>query len=182
MATPQLTPGQIRQVSGLVAEYISSQRQKYAPWAVPLTSQERAAVSAFFGPELLGKTRLLVLEGERVSNPEFYRRLRGLGFTNLPDQSTMSAITFGDVVVSHEPFSSGLLFHELVHAEQYRQLGIPRFAELYVRGFLSGGGYQSIPLEANAYRLEDRFRREPRPGFSVEQEVARWAAEGRLGP
>jgi hypothetical protein len=58
-------------------------------------------------------------------NPDFYPMLRSLGFNNLPDQSTMGAITFSDVVVSHEPFSNGLLFHELVHVEQYRQLGIP---------------------------------------------------------
>jgi hypothetical protein len=55
--------------------------------------------------------------------------LRGLGFKNLPDQSTMAAITFCDVVVSHEAFSNGLLFHELVHVEQYRQLRIPRFSD-----------------------------------------------------
>ena len=53
--------------------------------------------------------------------------LKSLGFNNLPDQSKMGAITFNDVVVSHEAFSNGLLFHELVHVEQYRQLGIPRF-------------------------------------------------------
>src|SRR2546429_7268300 len=47
------------------------------------------------------------------------------------------------------------LFHELVHAEQYRQLGVGRFAELYIRGFLSGGGYDGIPLEVNAYRSEE---------------------------
>jgi hypothetical protein len=57
--------------------------------------------------------------------------LRDMGFNNLPDQSTMAAITFCDVVVSHESFSDGLLFHELVHVEQYRQLGISRFSELY---------------------------------------------------
>lgn len=70
----------------------------------------------------------------------------------------MGAITFCDVVVSHEPFSAGLLFHELVPVEQYRQLGIPRFSELYVRGFLNGGSDEAIPLEVNAYSLEDRFR------------------------
>ena len=64
----------------------------------------------------------------------------------------MAAITFCDVVVSHEPFSDGLLFHELVHVEQYRQLGVPRFSELYV-GFLNGGGYEEISLEVNAYTL-----------------------------
>jgi hypothetical protein len=106
--------------------------------------------------------------------------LRRLGFTGLPDQSTMAAISFCDVVVSHEPFSNGLLFHELVHVEQYRQLGIPRFADLYVRGFLTGGSYEALPLEVNAYTLEDRCRREPHWKFSVEQEVARWAAEGQL--
>jgi hypothetical protein len=43
-----------------------------------------------------------------------------------------------------------------------RQLGIPRFAELYVRGFLSGGGYDGIPLEINAYDLCGKFERSPR--------------------
>src|SRR6202051_1159062 len=78
--------------------------------------------------------------------------LRSLGFNNLPDQSAMAAITFRDVVVSHEAFSNGLLFHELVHVEQCRQLGIPRFSELYVRGFLTGSSYDAIPLEVNATR------------------------------
>jgi len=73
---------------------------------------------------------LLVLQRERVRNPDFYPMLRTLGFSHLPDQSTMAVITFCDVVVSHEPFSDGLLFHELAHVEQYRQFGIPRFAEL----------------------------------------------------
>jgi hypothetical protein len=83
-------------------------------------------------------------------------------------------------VVSHQQFSSGLLFHELVHVEQYRQLGIPRFSELYVRGFLNGGSYEAIPLEVNAYTLEGRFERNPSRQFSVADEVAKWLAEGRL--
>ena len=87
-------------------------------------------MDGFFSPQLLDGTRLLVLQGERVANPDFYPMLRSLGFNNLPDHSAMAAITFCDVVVSHEPFSNGLLFHELVHVEQYRQLGIPRFSEL----------------------------------------------------
>ena len=106
--------------------------------------------------------------------------LRSLGFKNLPDQSGMAAITFSDVVVSHEPFSPGLLFHELVHLEQYRQFGINRFADLYVRGFLNGGSYDKIPLEANAYNLEGRFVRNPRQIFEVAQEVARSAKDGKL--
>ena len=179
-ATPKLTPDQVAQVSELVAGYISAQRRKYAPRAVPLSAQQRAPLEPFFVREVLDNVRVLVLEGERVPNPEFYPMLRGLGFANLPDQSAMGAITFCDVVVSHERFTAGLLFHELVHVEQYRQLGIPRFSGLYVRGFLNGGSYEAIPLEVNAYSLEDRFRRDPRRAFSVQAEVAQGLAEGRL--
>jgi hypothetical protein len=177
---PQLTPHQIAQVSGLVSQYISTQREKYAPRAIPFSAQQKAAMNGFFSPGLLDGTRLLVLRGERVANPDFYPMLKGLGFTNLPDEANMAAITFCDVVVSHEPFSDGLLFHELVHVEQYRQLGIPCFSDLYVRGFLNGDSYDTIPLEVSAYTLGGRFESDSRRVFSVEDEVRRWAAEGRL--
>jgi len=137
-------------------------------------------VAPFFSAQLLESTRVLVLKVERVGNPDFYPMLRDLGFKNLPDQSGMGAITFCDVVVSHEAFYDGLLFHEFVHVEQYRQLGIPRFSELYVRGFLSGGSYEAIPLEINAYTLEGRFEANPAQRFSVADEVTKWQAEGRL--
>jgi hypothetical protein len=58
-----------------------------------------------------------------------------------------------------------------VHVEQYRQLGIGRFAELYVRGFLAGGGYDGIPLEMQAYALDKRFALAPDQRFSVADEV-----------
>jgi hypothetical protein len=116
-------------------------------------------MSGCFSQQVLEGVRLLMLQRERVANPDFYPMLRGLGFNNLPDQSTMGAITFSGVVVSHEPFSNGLLFHELIYVEQYRQLGVPRFSELYVRGFLSGGSYEAIPLEVNAYTLEGALNR-----------------------
>jgi hypothetical protein len=180
MATPTLAPEQIAQISALVAQYISAQREKYVARAAPLSAQQKAAMAGFFSPQLIDGVRVLVLQRERVSNPEFYPILRGLGFNNLPDQSGMGAITFRDVVVSHESFSDGLLFHELVHVEQYRQLGIPRFSELYVRGFLNGGSYEAIPLEVNAYTLGGRFESDSHRVFSVGDEVGEWAAAGRL--
>jgi hypothetical protein len=128
----------------------------------------------FFSPQVLDATGLVVLQSERVADPDFYPTLKSLGFRNQPNQSAMGAITFSDVVVSHAPFTDGLLFHELVHVEQYRQLGIPWFSELYVRGFLNGGGYDGIPLEMNAYKLGDRFEANPRNPVPVEAEVRRW--------
>jgi hypothetical protein len=86
----------------------------------------------------------------------------------------MAGITFEDVVVHVEPLTTSLLFHELVHAVQYKHLGLNGFAKHYVRGFLTGGSYEEIPLEKQAYALEDRFSRDPSRSFSVEEDVAGW--------
>ena len=51
---PQLTPDQIAQVSGLVTQYISTQREKYAPRAIPLSAQQQAALKGFFSPQASG--------------------------------------------------------------------------------------------------------------------------------
>jgi len=179
MPTPKLSESQVAQVSALVAQYIEQQRGLYAPHAVPLSKQEHAAMRGFFPPDLLASTRLLALRKERVADPVFYPMLRKLGFNNLPSQSTMAAITFCDVVVSHGPFSKPTLFHELVHVEQYHQLGIPRFSELYVRGFLSGGSYEAIPLEINAYGLEGEYERNPDRTFSVPERVQTFLKKSR---
>jgi hypothetical protein len=178
MASPQLTPEQVQQLSAAVAQYITTQREAYLPTGIPLTAEQSLAVEGFFVPEVIDGARLVVLQNNRVQNPKFYPQLRQLGFRNLPDFGSMAAITFGNVVVSHQPFTHGLLFHELVHVEQYRQLGIPQFSNLYVRGFLTGGGYEGIPLERNAYALGVGFEANPRQRFSVSDEVAEWVRHG----
>jgi hypothetical protein len=180
MAMPQLTSERIQQVSGLVAQYIATQRERFSPLAVFLAAGQKTAMAGFFLPRVLDNVRLLVFDGVRVENPPFYPMLAGLGISNLPDFSQIAAVTFCDVVVSHVPFTEGLLFHELVHVEQYRQLGIARFSELYVRGFLSGGGYDGIPLEVNAYALGRRFEANTGQQFSVADEVAMCVREDRF--
>jgi hypothetical protein len=180
MASPQLTPEQVQQISAAVAQYITAQREAYLPTGIPLTAEQLLAVEGFFFLAVLDKARLVVLQNSRVQNPAFYPQLWQLGFRNLPDFEMMAAITFGNVVVSHQPFTNGLLFHELVHVEQYRQLGIPHFSDRYVRGFLTGGGYDGIPLERNAYMLGARFEANPRQHFSVSDEVAAWVRHGRF--
>ena len=171
---PQLTPAQIQEISSLVANYIRTQREKFLQRGMNLPAQLRLQLDPFFRADVLNATRIVVLENERAGNPDFYPMLQQLGFANLPDFGGMAAITFNDVVVSHEPVTPSLVFHELVHVEQYRQLGVDRFAEVYVKGFLEGGCYEAIPLEVNAYGLEGKFCKTPHRGFSVEQEVAAW--------
>src|SRR5439155_22954379 len=107
--------------------------------AAPLAAARKAAMVGFFLPQVLDEARVFVLFGSPVKNSPFYPMLASMRFSNLPDFSQMAAITFCDTVIAHVPFTDALLFHELVHVEQYRQLGVPRFSELYVQGFLSGG-------------------------------------------
>src|SRR5262245_24621557 len=166
MTAPRFSVAQLAQFASLVESYIAEQRQTYFQRAAPLNSAQRSEVEQFFVPDVIDRVRLLVLERERVPNPDFYPMLTSLGLVDLPDQASSAAVTFCDVVVAHVPFSSGLLFHELVHVEQFRQLGTARFAELYVRGFLNGGSYETIPLEINAYMLGERFEKHPGLAFS----------------
>lgn len=179
MGTPQLTIQQIAHVSALVSQYIVAQRKEYVRQCTPLTPEQKATMKGFFSLNLLDGVGIVRLEGHRVANPSFYPMLAEMGFANLPDFGEMAAITFSNVVVSHVPFTNGLLFHELVHVEQYRRLGISRFAELYVRGFLTGGGYDDIPLEVHAYGLGARFEASPRQLFLVSDEVLAWIEESQ---
>lgn len=157
-------------VPHLVAWYIRSQRARFARLAAPLSPEQKQAMAGFFLPSALESTRLVVLQDRRLQNPPLYWLPARLGFSDVPHPSNVTAMTFENVVVSHAAFSHGLLFHELVHVEQFRQLGVLRFSKLYVRGFLRGGGYHAIPLEANAYALGRRFESGQR--FSVAEEVA----------
>jgi len=171
---PYLSPGQIKEICEAAEVYISEQRSRFWGRGTNLPCEQVSKLSAFFRTALLKSIRLFVLEDERVVNPPFYPVLRAMGFESLPDFALMEAVTFKDIIVSNKQCSEGVLFHELVHAEQYRQLGVSRFAEMYVRGFLSGGGYDSIALEVNAYTLGTRFEDGPEARFSVETEVSSW--------
>jgi hypothetical protein len=99
MTMPSLPPALIDQVSTLVAQYILAKRETYFERAIPLSAVQRRAMAPFYSPELFEATRVIVLTGERVSNPDFYPMLEAAGFDNLPNQSEMAAITFSDCVV-----------------------------------------------------------------------------------
>lgn len=179
---PTLSESEITWVIRQVVEYIERQRETYRGRAVPLKASQRAAMQRFFPASILNAVRVTVLTGERVGNPPFYGKLVQMGFepAALPNFALMAAITFVDTVVSHEPFTDRLLFHELVHVVQYEKLGFGVFADKYVRGFLSGGFYDDIPLEMNAYELDGRFAVAPTKDFSVVDEVQGWVDAGKF--
>lgn len=182
MPLPTLSTAQVEWVVDQVARYIGQQRQTYRAGAVPLSVSQKNAMCPFFPETVLDLTRLVVRSRERVSNPPFYGQLVQMGFTpaDLPDFAHMAAITFVDTVVSHEPFTNRLLFHELVHVVQYEKLGLADFAAKYVRGYLNGGSYEAIPLEMNAYELDGRFAAAPGKPFAVGYEVQSWIDKNRF--
>ena len=174
MDLKNLPPAMISQLATMVEEYINSSRNKYASQAIPLRDAQRSTMQAYFPAAVLDTARLCVLHGTRVPNPSMYSMAKMMGIRNLPDFSDMAAITFVDVIVSHEEFTDALLFHELVHVVQYAQMGIKEFAARYVNGFIQGGGYEQIPLETHAYALDKRFSQTRDESFSVDDEVRRW--------
>jgi hypothetical protein len=176
MPLPELSEPQIKGVIQQVAGYIESQRQTYQGNAAPLDQNQKVVMAPFFPQSVLDSALIVVLDDERVSNPLFYDELVGIGFPpgSLPDFAYMGAITFVDTIASHGPITNQTLFHELVHVVQYEKLGLMEFAAKYVKGFLTGGSYEGIPLEQNAYELDARFAKAPGNAFSVEDEVQEW--------
>lgn len=159
---------QIQQLSTWIAAYIAEQRAAFHGNATPIEALHKKALQAFFPADVLDNAR--VVRG-RAPEPAFYPQLRAMGIRNVPTFSDMAGITFQDVVVHIEGLTLPLLFHELVHAVQYKHLGLQGFAKAYVRGFLSGGSYEEIPLEKQAYELEAKFSEDSASTFSVEDDV-----------
>ncbi|HET9164911.1 MAG TPA: hypothetical protein VFP11_02860 [Candidatus Angelobacter sp.] len=164
----------ISQLANMVEDYVTSSRKKYAPQAIPQTDAQRNAMQPFISSAVLDSARLCVLHGTRVSNPPMYAMAKMMGIRNLPDFADMVAITFVDVIVSHQEFTDALLFHELVHVAQYAQMDLKEFAARFVNGFIQGGTYEEVPLEKMAQALEGRFSQNATQIFSVEDEVRQW--------
>ncbi len=156
--------------------WVQDQRNRHRPTARTLTESEKAAFRPFFEPSILDIARVKRVPG--IQNPGFYTELGAMGVASPLDFTAMQGITFVDTILvserehsPHEPLES-LLFHELVHVVQYAILGLPAFIDRYVRDWAKAGQrYGRIPLERDAYALQERLEAQPQRVFSVETEV-----------
>lgn len=162
-----------------VALYLQVQRDIYYQVGHPLDEARKNELKGFFAPALLERARIVELKERRVANPWFYEEARGKGIQNLPDISHKVAVTFLDVVVFNQKITPRDLFHGLVHSAQFKLLGLERFAELFVAGFLQARSYFLVPLKAHAFALDTRYAEDPQTPFSVEDEIRRWHTQGR---
>jgi hypothetical protein len=172
------TPSQVTQAIGWLATYLSQQRKHYAPMGVPLSQHLKAAFWPYFSPEVLDEVRIVELRGARVGVPDFYTKVRALGFEP-PEIAHMDSLTFLDVVVFNQELNERSLFHALVHAVQIRILGLEEYAELWVRSFIRCRAHFTVPLEVHAFSLASKFLRPSRERFSVEDHVLRWITDRR---
>jgi hypothetical protein len=176
-STPRLVRPLAPVISWMTARYIAYHRKRLVRGSTTIPGETQDQLRGFFPDAVLADTRLIRAV---VPEPTLYPLVKALGVKGMLEMSSVGAITLVDIVAYPEQLDHSTLFHELVHVVQYRVLGLKRFAELYVRGFLGGGGYEGIPLEQQAYELGARFDRQPKKVFSVEEDVIRRDEGGLL--
>jgi len=160
-------------------QYLQDRRKEYRPQGLPLSPSQYMKMKSFFSPAMLAEVRMVELRGRYVDNPPFYAEAKALGLTNLPEVAHMASLTFDDVVVFPGEVNDRRLFHALVHAAQFKILGLERYAESFVRRFLKVRSHVSVPLEMQAFSLEAKFAEKPHEVFSVEELITLWAKERR---
>lgn len=176
---PPPTPEQIAQAVQWLSSYLREQRSQYLPATSFLSRPHKDALSGYFSVNLLDTIRIIELKGARVPAPDFFAQARALGFDQLPEISHMDSLTFVDVIVFNERLTDRALFHALVHAVQITALGLERYAELWVAGFLRTRAHFTVPLEVHAFALSERFLRPNPEKFSVEGHVQFWIDQNR---
>jgi len=172
------TQEEIEQAIGWIAVYLREQRDYYSPVASPLPSETKAHMSPYFSAARLDRVRIIELRGALVRVPDFFAKVRAFGFEP-PEVSHMDSVTFIDVIAFNQRLSERALVHALVHTVQIETLGLDRYAQLWVKGFLKSRTHFTVPLEVHAFTLASKFLRSSTEKFSVEDEVLRWATDGR---
>ena len=180
MNLPAIPPAELEEVIREVTGYVLEQRRQHHPLAAPLTAAQKQLLQPFFSAAVLQEARVRLIPAASFPNPAFFYRARARGFQHMPDYSHLREITFQDVVLLQEPSSDRLLFHGLVHVVQCRVLGLECYVASYLRGFCSTGRHVTVPLEVQAFGLDERFAATPSQAFSVESEVEDRERQGRF--
>lgn len=175
---PAPSPEQVSQAAAWLTSYLQRQRDSFLPLCSPLAPQHTLMLRQHFSSALLSQVRILELHGARLAPPDFFDDIRAAGFEP-PEISHMDSVTFADVIVFNQHLALRALFHALVHTAQIQILGMPRYAELWVKSFVKTRTHFTVPLEIHAFTLSSKFLSPLAQTFSVEDEVSRWNEEGR---
>jgi hypothetical protein len=157
--------------------WVKTERDARYPRARRLTAEEQGSMTPFFSPAALAVARIQHIP--TIPNPAFYDALPQMGLAIPLDFSRMWGLTLIDcILIAESKVGVGqlprqLLFHELVHVAQYQLLGVDDFIHRYVRGWSANGeDYNRIPVEVQAYTLDQQYAAEPSRPFPVKEVVA----------
>jgi hypothetical protein len=167
------------QLIKLGRQWIGQQRMAYRPAGHELSEMAFQEFSRFFAPSLLKQVRLVTVPA--IENPPFLAQLGSvLALARVPvlDFSSMAALTLVDTVLLTEKAARSDLdssvFHELVHVVQYDLVGLDKFVDLFINGWVNQGfNYPAIPLEMDACEMQYRYEGDPGLTFDVQEEVSR---------
>lgn len=151
----------------LIKNWIREVLKKYTPQAKPLKDIHLPRLSAFASEAL--RSNISVVEVDTLPLPP----VEEWGIHQLDHfvHEPFIAITYLNTlfILKKESLNEVTLFHELVHALQWRILGEDRFLFLYTKGLLEDMYYTS-PLEMMAYELQEEFENNEAP-FDLEKKV-----------
>jgi len=169
----------IAQLIDLGRQWVADQRTAFRPLGQALSDNQLSEFARYFDRNLLTKVRIVTVPA--LENPAFleqYRPIFAQSSAPVLDFSRMLGITFVDTVLIVEDAIrnnlNSLIFHELVHVVQYDIVGLDKFIELFIIGWVNQGfNYAAIPLEMDAYELQYRYEGDPDSSFDVQDEVSR---------
>lgn len=142
------------------AAWVERRRRHHRPFARPLTAEIGKAFEPYFDPATLETVR--VRRVPRIELP-WPAAVAGRFPPLALDLGHVWGITFVDTLllatdVLDEARAEECLFHECVHAAQYRLHGVTGFVERYLREWVAAGWrYRGIGLEGEAYDLQRRY-------------------------
>lgn len=146
-----------------VRKWIETTIAAHAHEAVPVASLGFERLRRYYPEDLLERTCVVTVD--RVRFPP----LSQLGLPELSAIEDMNAdgITFDSTLfVADGCRTESLCFHEMVHVVQWQHLGSDEFVLAYGLGLLLYG-YDEMPLEKTAYRLQGAFDRDEAPADVV---------------
>ncbi|HXY31205.1 MAG TPA: hypothetical protein VEI06_10905 [Gemmatimonadaceae bacterium] len=111
-------------------------------------------LAASLPAELLGATRVAMVDRVPFPPVESY----GLPEFKAMASRPMGGITFRDMYFVPSRTPEGVHFHELIHALQWKTLGVRPFLLTYALGIVQYG-YEKSPLETVAYEFQGHFER-----------------------
>jgi len=145
-------------------EWINNTLNYYKPQLKPLNAFGFSRIPEYFSKEALNAAKVVIVD--RVPNMPLYSEWGIVELKDFENREYQGENYIDTIFIQSGHLSEHLLFHELVHLIQWRQMGIEKFLIAYGLEQIKCG-YPKGPLEGMAYGFEEAFKQTSQP-FQVE--------------